>query len=160
RERIPSSPMPRSSALAALSFLALAACAAAAARPRGMVPAGTPDDVNIALARSRESSAAVSWREWSHEVFDQARREHRYVLLDGAGEWCHWCHVMDETTYRDAAVVRLLSARYIAVRVDIDSRPDLAARYAEYGWPATIVLSPEGDEVAKFRGYIRPERMR
>ena len=48
-----------------------------------------------------------------------------FVLLDLEAVWCHWCHVMDATTYRDPEAVALLKSKYIAVKVDQDSRPDL-----------------------------------
>ena len=51
-----------------------------------------------------------------------------------------WCHVMDESTYKDGEVARLIWERYVALRVDQDARPDLANRYEDYGWPATIVF--------------------
>ncbi len=126
---------------------------------RAMVPPGTPGEVDIAAARARGGTAAVAWAPWSAETFARARREGRYVLFDGAAEWCHWCHVMDETTYRDPAVVRRIAARFIAVRVDVDARPDLADRYAAWGWPATVLFSPDGRELEKYRGYLPPERL-
>src|SRR5262249_38316994 len=76
----------------------------------------------------------------------------------GAAEWCHWCHVMDETTYLDPSVGALIASRFVAVRVDIDERPDFAERYAEDGWPPTILLAPDGTELGKLRGYPPPER--
>lgn len=103
---------------------------------------------------------AVPWEPWSDQAFARARAEKRLVLLDVGAEWCHWCHVMDDTTYREPAVLRLLSDRYVPVRVDADAQPDLANRYEDYGWPATIVLDGDGRELVKFRGYIAPERMR
>ena len=105
------------------------------------------------------SSAGVPWEPWSDQAFTRARAEKRLVLLDVGAEWCHWCHVMDETTYRDPEIGRVLRERFIAVRVDIDARPDLAERYGEWGWPATIVLSPDAEELGKFRGYIPPEKL-
>jgi uncharacterized protein len=39
--------------------------------------------------------------------------------------WCHWCHVIEETTYADSKVVDLLKAKY-TVRVDQDANPDLS----------------------------------
>ena len=38
--------------------------------------------------------------------------------------WCHWCHVMDQTTYASAQVADLINAHYIPVRVDQDANPD------------------------------------
>ena len=66
---------------------------------------------------------------------------------------------MDEITYRDPKVIALISQRYIAVRVDQDSRPDLSNRYEDYGWPATIVFNADGSEIVKRRGYIPPKPM-
>jgi uncharacterized protein YyaL (SSP411 family) len=73
--------------------------------------------------------STIVWRSWSDSVFAEARSEHRFVLLDLGTVWCHWCHVMDEVTYRDPEVIDLVQKRYIAVRVDADSRPDLSNRY-------------------------------
>lgn len=97
---------------------------------------------------------------WQHDdraAFAQAQREERFVLLYLEAVWCHWCHVMDHQTYADPAVRALLDAHYISLRIDQDSRPDLANRYRDYGWPATIVFAPDGSEIVKRAGYIAPE---
>ena len=111
------------------------------------------------LAAADTPAAPVAWQAWSPEVFAQAKRENKFVLLDLQAVWCHWCHVMEETTYRDPAVGRLLASRYIAVRVDQDSRPDLANRYEDYGWPATVIYGPDGRELVKRQGYLPPKEM-
>lgn len=54
---------------------------------------------------------------------------------------------MDETTYVDPAVVALLNAEFIPVRVDTDQRPDIASRYRHGGWPTTSVLLPSGENL-------------
>ena len=102
---------------------------------------------------------SITWHAWSPEIFAQARRENKFILLDLEAVWCHWCHVMAETTYPDAEVVRLMQSRYLAVRVDQDSRPDLSNRYEDYGWPATVIFAPDGSELVKRQGYIPPKPM-
>src|ERR1700691_579274 len=102
---------------------------------------------------------SIEWNQWSAEVFARAKREDRFVLLDLEAVWCHWCHVMDATTYQDAAAVALLKSNFILVKVDQDSRPDLASRYEDYGWPATIVFDRDGREIVKRQGYIAPREM-
>src|SRR5207244_576562 len=106
------------------------------------------------------SFAAIHWEKWDDSLFQRAKHEHRFVILDLEAVWCHWCHVMDTTTYRDPAVIDLMEKRYIAVRVDQDSRPDLSNRYGDWGWPATIVFSAGGGEIVRRRGYIEPAEMR
>ncbi len=105
------------------------------------------------------SSSTIGWHPWSDDIFAQAKRENKFVLLDLEAVWCHWCHVMAETTYRDPDVTSLMDQRYLAVRVDQDSRPDLANRYEDYGWPATVIYGPDGTEIVKKQGYIEPRGM-
>jgi uncharacterized protein YyaL (SSP411 family) len=113
-----------------------------------------------ALAASPLSAAEASgWREWGDDLFARAAAEKRFVILDLEAVWCHWCHVMEKTTYADPKVRELLASHYLPVRVDQDANPDLSSRYGDWGWPATIVFGPDGTEIAKIRGYIEPERM-
>ena len=110
-------------------------------------------------AEGGEQAAKLTWQPWSDAVFAQARKEHKFVLLDLEAVWCHWCHVMDDITYRDPIVMRLLSERYILLKVDQDSRPDISNRYQDWGWPATIVFAADGSEIVKRQGYIPPRPM-
>lgn len=99
----------------------------------------------------------VNWQSWSPTVFKQAARQNKYILLNMEAVWCHWCHVMDQKTYASPSVGAYLDKHYIAVKVDHDARPDLAERYRDYGWPATIFLQADGTEIVKRAGYIAPD---
>lgn len=99
------------------------------------------------------------WSGWDNDLFARATSEKRFVILDLEAVWCHWCHVMEKTTYANPEVQDLLASKYLPVRVDQDANPDLSSRYGDWGWPATIVFGPDGTEIAKIRGYIEPERM-
>jgi uncharacterized protein len=101
----------------------------------------------------------LKWSGWSGDLFARAASEKRFVILDLEAVWCHWCHVMEATTYADPKVGDLIGQKYIPVRVDQDGNPDLSSRYGDWGWPATIIFAPDGTEIAKIRGYIEPERM-
>src|SRR5262245_28527865 len=102
----------------------------------------------------------LRWETWSDALFQRAQRENRLVLLDLEAVWCHWCHVMDKITYQDAQVVSILRSHYIPVKVDQDSRPDLANRYLDYGWPATVIFDGKGREIDKRQGYMEPAEMK
>lgn len=101
----------------------------------------------------------VRWRPWGPEAFREAAREDKPILLAISAVWCHWCHVMDETSYSDEQVLRLIDDRYVAVRVDNDQRPDVNARYNAGGWPTTALLTPDG-EVLTGLTYVPPDQMR
>ncbi len=73
-------------------------------------------------------------------------------MIDIGAVWCHWCHVMDETTYADLQVAAVLNREFVPVKVDTDERPDLDQYYqnaAEQltgaaGWPLTCFTTPDG----------------
>lgn len=108
--------------------------------------------------RHETSGPAVHWSGWGGQAFERAQAEDKLILLDLTAVWCHACHVMDETTYVDPAVVMLLNAEFIPVRVDTDQRPDIAARYRHGGWPTTSVLLPSG-EILFQANSLTPEAM-
>jgi uncharacterized protein YyaL (SSP411 family) len=112
-----------------------------------------------APARAVEEKPKIEWLAWSDKIFAQAAAEKKLVLLDLGAGWCHWCHVMETTTYVDPEVVRLLRGKFLTVHVDQDARPDLANRYEDYGWPATVIFKWDGTELAKRRGYLPPKPM-
>lgn len=96
----------------------------------------------------------VNWQDWSPQVFEKAAAQNKLILLEMEAVWCHWCHVMDQDTYSQQAVADYIHQYFIPVRVDHDARPDLANRYREWGWPATIILKADGTELVKRAGYI------
>jgi uncharacterized protein len=112
-----------------------------------------------AVAPPASAAEGIAWVPYSDAVFQRAKAEGKFVLLDLEAVWCHWCHVMDEETYRDPEVIKLMNSKYIAVKVDQDARPDLSNRYQDYGWPATIVFNSSGGEIVKRSGYINPKAM-
>ncbi|HHJ20854.1 MAG TPA: thioredoxin domain-containing protein [Gammaproteobacteria bacterium] len=101
----------------------------------------------------------LHWQKFDGASFQQAQAEDKYLLLDLVAVWCHWCHVMEEKTYRDPRVVQLIQQHFVPVQADHDLRPDLAERYRDWGWPATIILRADGTEIVKRAGYISPDKM-
>lgn len=103
-------------------------------------------------------AAEIDWQPWGPQAFARASSESKPVLLGISAVWCHWCHVMDETSYSDSSVIEAINRNYVAVRVDNDERPDVNARYNMGGWPTTAFLTPEGSIITGFT-YLPPEQM-
>jgi uncharacterized protein YyaL (SSP411 family) len=65
---------------------------------------------------------------------------------------CHWCHVMQRESYRDAGIARLLNRRFIPVKVDRELDPALDQRLIDFaqltrgrsGWPLNVFVTPDG----------------
>jgi uncharacterized protein YyaL (SSP411 family) len=101
----------------------------------------------------------IVWLEWGQDAFDKARSSGKPILLDITGSWCHWCHVMDETSYSDPVIISTIAKSFIPVRVDTDKRPDVNRRYNLGGWPTTAFLDGEG-KIITGGTYIPPQQLR
>jgi uncharacterized protein len=101
----------------------------------------------------------IAWMAWGDDAFARAASEDKPILLSISAVWCHWCHVMDETSYSDPDVIAAVNQRFVPVRVDNDRRPDINARYNMGGWPTTAFLAPDGTTLTGAT-YLPPEQMR
>ena len=108
--------------------------------------------------KSGTHSSSIAWREWNQDAFLAARREEKPVLLTLTASWCHWCHVMDQTSYSDPRVIDLVNSQFIPVKVDVDQRPDVSRRYNQGGFPSLAILDDQGNLLVG-QVYTPPEQM-
>ena len=94
----------------------------------------------------------VAWQEWNPTTVERARREGKLLYLSIGYFSCHWCHVMQRESYRNAQIARYLNAHFIPVKVDRELEPALDARLIEFventrgmsGWPLNVFVTPDG----------------
>ncbi|MFO8184494.1 MAG: thioredoxin domain-containing protein [Candidatus Aegiribacteria sp.] len=94
----------------------------------------------------------VHWQPWDEAAFSTARELDRPIFLSIGYSTCHWCHVMEEESFQDAGVARLMNAAFVCIKVDREERPDVDNVYMRYavamtgsgGWPLNVVITPEG----------------
>ncbi len=125
--------------------------------------AGTPTTTTDTRATDTRATPlshgdAVRWAPWAPSTFARAKAEDRLLIVTVVTEWCHWCHVMDQRTWGDPDIAALVDARFVAIRVDADARPDLAERYLDHGWPAIALLTPDAQPITEWKGYQEARR--
>ena len=108
----------------------------------------------------------VDWRPWGPEVFEEAKRTDKPVLLSIGYSTCHWCHVMAHESFEDETVAQAVNAAFLPVKVDREERPDIDGVYMAAcqaltgtgGWPLTLLLTPEQEPF--WAGTYLPPRSR
>ena len=94
----------------------------------------------------------VDWRPWSEDALQDAKKENKLVLISIGYSSCHWCHVMEEETFEDEEVARLMNENYVSIKVDREERPDVDHIYQTFvqlidqngGWPLNVIALPNG----------------
>ena len=93
----------------------------------------------------------VDWYPWGEEAFKAAREKDRPIFLSIGYSACHWCHVMEEESFEDAATAAVMNENFINIKVDREERPDLDDIYmtavqmltGRGGWPMSVWLTPD-----------------
>lgn len=98
----------------------------------------------------------INWYAWGEAPFKKAKTEGKPVFLDVGTEWCTACNLMEEKTYTDTAIIRIINQNFIAIKADAEAQPDVGARFLEWGWPALIFLDSEGNQLNAIQGNRKP----
>lgn len=97
----------------------------------------------------------------------EAKRGGKRILLDVGGEWCSWCHILDDFVVGDAEIRSFRDANYVWVKVNYSEENENAAFLAQFpeikGYPHLFVLDADGQllhsqftgELEKGKGYDR-----
>jgi uncharacterized protein YyaL (SSP411 family) len=108
----------------------------------------------------------VHWRPWGPDALAEAEAANKPILLSIGYTACHWCHVMEQESFRDAETAAMMNELFIPIKVDREERPDIDQVYQtaanalgqQGGWPLTMFLTPQGDPF--FSGSYFPKEDR
>ncbi len=86
-----------------------------------------------------------------------AKAEEKVVMIDFFTTWCGPCKKLDETTWKDEAVLDWLGEHTVALKLDAEIEVDLAARYKVDAYPTIVFIRPDGSVLNRLVGYRTAE---
>jgi len=97
----------------------------------------------------------VNWKPWSENALNQAKTKNKLIIISIGYSACHWCHVMEEESFENTAVAKIMNDHFIAIKVDREERPDVDQVYMSAiqlltgsgGWPLNVIALPDGRPV-------------
>jgi cytochrome c biogenesis protein CcdA len=100
-----------------------------------------------AVASSAEEQIKGGWYASLPEGLAAAGREQKPVLVDLWATWCKNCLTMDQTTFKDEAVLSAL-AGYVKIKVqaedpDAPATREIMQRFKAVGLPTYVILRPK-----------------
>uniref|UniRef100_A0A8C3TD65 Spermatogenesis associated 20 n=1 Tax=Chelydra serpentina TaxID=8475 RepID=A0A8C3TD65_CHESE len=93
----------------------------------------------------------VDWYPWGQEAFDKAKKENKLIFLSVGYSTCHWCHVMEQESFKNKEIGKILNENFVCIKVDREERPDVDKVYMTFvqatssggGWPMSVWLTPD-----------------
>lgn len=102
-------------------------------------------------------SAQINWT--SYEKAQQAGDNARKLFIYFFTEKCGYCRMMENTTFKDAAVVDYLNNNYTPIRVNAGQEPRVASLFSIQGVPDLRFMTNKGESIARWPGYIESEKL-
>ena len=94
----------------------------------------------------------VNWKAWNSETLALAKKENKLIIISVGYSACHWCHVMEEESFENDSIAKIMNANFISIKVDREERPDVDKVYMNAvqlmtgsgGWPLNCIALPDG----------------
>jgi thioredoxin-related protein len=111
----------------------------------------------------------LNWLSYN-EGLALAEKENKYVLIYFYTDGCSWCKKMEKETFSDEEVKKILSDKFVAVKINAESNNkviengeeiterELAKLYQVTGYPTTWFLESNHSRVAPLPGYVTTEQ--
>ncbi|GAB5565430.1 MAG: thioredoxin domain-containing protein [Winogradskyella sp.] len=97
----------------------------------------------------------VNWKAWNKETLKLAKQQNKLMIISVGYSACHWCHVMEEESFENDSVAKLMNDNFINIKIDREERPDVDQIYMNAvqlmtgsgGWPLNCIALPDGRPV-------------
>ena len=83
----------------------------------------------------------------------KAKAEHKYVLLQGGGNWCSWCIEFARFAKADPKIDSVINAGFVWYHLNYSKENENKAVFAKYGYaqrfgfPVFIILNENGERI-------------
>lgn len=128
---------------------------------------GSKSEDKSVNAGTGDSKSGVKWYSFNQGIA-LAKKNKKQLIIDFYADWCKWCKVMEETTFKDPTVINELSKNFIAVRIYTDkpdtekinfrghsfSSQEFSAALGVEGLPTVIFMDEDGNLITKVPGFV------
>ncbi len=113
----------------------------------------------------KHASDPVNWNVWSEKVWKNAKKENKLILISIGYFACHWCHVMQNESFKNKETAEIMNKYFYNVKIDREQFPDVDAHFSNIqkkltgwaGWPMHFILKP--DKTVVWTGvYMKPKK--
>jgi thioredoxin-related protein len=83
----------------------------------------------------------------------KAKAEHKFVMMQGGGNWCSWCKRFSITVANDAKLDSIVNADFVVYHLNYSEENKNEKVYAKYGYPQRfgfpvfIILDDKGNRI-------------
>jgi thioredoxin-related protein len=111
----------------------------------------------------------VKWLGWG-DGYSLVLTKKKPAVIDFYTDWCKWCKVMDEKTFKEDKVSAMLKKSFVAMRINPETSKEtirydgkefnpmqFAQALGVQGYPALVFMDKQGKIITMLPGFFPPE---
>jgi len=113
------------------------------------------------------------------EAFALSANQPKKILIDVYTDWCSWCKVMDQNTYKNEVIAEYINSNFYPVKFNAEQKQDVvimgttfkfvdngsrgynelaaALLNGQLGYPSTVFLDESANMIQPIQGYLQPK---
>jgi uncharacterized protein YyaL (SSP411 family) len=107
------------------------------------------------LYLKQHSKNPINWQRWSNSIFDVSEELDKLIVISIGYSSCHWCHVMEDETFANDSIAKVMNENFVNIKVDREENPDVEQVYmtasqlmtGSGGWPLNVITLPDGSPI-------------
>jgi tetratricopeptide (TPR) repeat protein len=136
-------------------------------RPLGLFPLVTasalwlvqPVAAQPARPAPAPAAAPFAWRTDYNAARKEAAEKGLPLMVVIGTDDCFYCRKLEGGPLKDRAVVALLTAEFVPLKLDATRAPELAKALKVQVYPTTVLAAPDGKIHAFIEGYVEADRL-
>lgn len=137
---------------------------------------------SLILLSAYVSGQEINWLSLTEAEAAQKENPHKPYFIDFYTSWCGWCTKMDQSTFKEAEVVKHINENYIPVKFNAESKEDVTFKGKVYkyvkasngrgvnsfayfslmgklSYPSYAVINGEGETEKLLLGFMPKEKL-
>jgi thiol:disulfide interchange protein DsbD len=114
---------------------------------------------SVATNTTSNSSSGFKWYNDFDAAISEAQKTNKQIFAVFSASWCPACQQLESETLVDERIKQKISQNYVAVKIDVDTNPELSSKYAIYSIPAIVFMTSNGEVIKKIEGYQSPDQL-
>jgi uncharacterized protein YyaL (SSP411 family) len=126
-----------------------------------------------------KKASKINWLSFE-EAVEKNKKDPKPILIDIYTDWCHWCKVMDDSTYQNSVIVAMVNKYYYPVKLNGEEKKDITYKGRTYtfkkqgrrgyhelaaaimngqmSYPSTAFLNKDEQLLQNVPGYVKEKR--
>src|SRR5262245_1510123 len=110
--------------------------------------------VAFLLPAALRAAESIEWRHDYSRAFQEAKSSGRLLVINVHAAWCGPCQRLEQTTFRDATLTRIIRENCVAVSLDADQHAAIVQSLPVRAYPTQLFVTAEGKVAGKIEGFV------